>query len=101
MVTEDEVRHIARLIRIEVADKEISRMQQHFNEILEHFHSLGKVDLTGIDPFNPEEERSCPLREDEVQPWGCRDAAIAAAPLSEGDYFKVPRIMGEVGENDA
>jgi len=101
MVTEDEVRHIARLIRVEVADEEIGRMQQHFNEILEHFHSLGKVDLTGIDPFDPEEERSCPLREDEVKAWGGRDAAIAAAPLSEDDFFKVPRIIGEVENNDA
>ncbi|MGC9371835.1 MAG: Asp-tRNA(Asn)/Glu-tRNA(Gln) amidotransferase subunit GatC [Thermovirgaceae bacterium] len=101
MVTEDEVKHIARLIRLEVAGEEVGKMQQHFNEILEHFRSLGQVDLTGIDPFNPEEERSCPLREDKVQPWGSRDAAIAAAALSEGDFFRVPRIMGEVENNDA
>ncbi|MFP4481855.1 MAG: Asp-tRNA(Asn)/Glu-tRNA(Gln) amidotransferase subunit GatC [Thermovirgaceae bacterium] len=101
MVTEDEVRHIARLIRLEVAGEEVARLQQHFNEILEHFHSLGKVDLTGIDPFNPEEGRACPLREDEVLQWNGRDAAIGAAPLSEGDFFKVPQIMGEVENNDA
>ncbi len=101
MVTEAEVRHIARLIRLEVAEEEVGQMQKHFNEILEHFHSLGQVDLTGIDPFNPEEERSCPLREDEVRFWGNRNAAIAAAPMSDGDFFRVPRIIGEVENNDA
>lgn len=101
MVTEDEVRHIARLIRLEVDENEVSRLQEHFNEILEHFHSLGKMDLAGIDPFTPEEGRSCPLREDEVHPWSGRNAAIESAPLSDGDFFKVPRIISEVENDDA
>lgn len=100
MVSEDEVRHIARLIRLEVTEEEIPPLQRHFNEILGHFHSLGEVDLEGLEPFEPETESACCLREDESRPWEGRDDAIAAAPLSMGDYFKVPRIMNEVEKDD-
>ena len=100
MVSEEEVRHLARLVRLEVSEEEIPPLQKHFNEILEYFHSLGNMDLDGLDPYDPEESPSCPLRNDEVRLWGQRDAALEAAPEREGDYFKVPRIVGEVGKED-
>ncbi|MEA3507424.1 MAG: Asp-tRNA(Asn)/Glu-tRNA(Gln) amidotransferase subunit GatC [Synergistota bacterium] len=93
-VSEDEVRRIALLARLEVDQAEVEGLQKHFNDILAHFHDLRNVDLGGLEPGEGEQKTICPLREDNVEHWGGREDALEEAPSREGDFFITPRIIG-------
>jgi aspartyl-tRNA(Asn)/glutamyl-tRNA(Gln) amidotransferase subunit C len=95
-ITEQEVRKVALLARLEVDEKEISSLKQHFDSILEHFNMLNELDLDDIDPFVMQDAQAL-LRDDKVETWQNREDALAEAPHREGDFFRVPRIVGEEG----
>lgn len=95
-ITEQEVRKVALLARLEVDEEEISSLKQHFDSILEHFNMLNELDLDDIDPFVMQDARAL-LRDDKVETWQNREDALKEAPHREGDFFRVPRIVGEEG----
>ncbi|MCF7935235.1 MAG: Asp-tRNA(Asn)/Glu-tRNA(Gln) amidotransferase subunit GatC [Synergistales bacterium] len=94
-VSAEDVRHVARLIRMEVGDDEIEPLRRHFSSILEHFQTLQEVDLQAVHPFALDRSAASPMREDEPQRWPERDRALQEAPMRDGDFFKVPRIVKE------
>jgi aspartyl-tRNA(Asn)/glutamyl-tRNA(Gln) amidotransferase subunit C len=95
-IDRDEVRRIAALARIELAEEELDRTAAQLSEILAFVETLNKLDLEDCAPtaFAP---ASAPLRED--VPNGRRlttKAALAAAPAAEDGFFLVPPIVGNV-----
>ncbi len=94
-ISEEEVKRVAMLARLEIDGTEASSMAHHFDGILEHFNRLQELDLEGINPFVMEGIEGTPLREDVVRPWDNRDEALRQAPDSDGDFFRVPSILGE------
>lgn len=97
-IGKDEILRIARLGRLFVSDEEIGPLQRHLNGILEHFERLKELDLEGIDPFALEEDTSGVFRDDAVAVWKGREEVLQQAPNREGDFFRVPRILEENGE---
>lgn len=93
-ISEADVRRVALLARLEVADEEVKSLAEHFGKILEHFHRLQELELSEVDPFSLEGPGT-PWRGDEVKPWNGRDEVLAQAPRREGDFFVVPRIVEE------
>ncbi len=93
-VTEDEVKHVARLARLEVGDDEVFALAGHFNLILAHFERLQEVDTSGVvDAVDAVDVT--PWRNDEVASWDGREGALAQAPDRDEDYFRVPQILEE------
>lgn len=95
-ISEQEVRKVALLARLEVDEEEVRSLALHFDSILEHFSKLNELDLANIDPFVMDETRT-PLREDMVEKWEFREDALKEAPHRDGDFFRVPRIVSEEG----
>jgi aspartyl-tRNA(Asn)/glutamyl-tRNA(Gln) amidotransferase subunit C len=83
----DEVRYIARLARVGIADAEAERFAEQFADILGYFETLDEV---------PEIERESDLvnvmREDEVRDGLEQEEALNNAPESEEGYFKGPNV---------
>lgn len=96
-ISKEEVRRVAMLARLEVDENEIDSMTEHFSSILEYFNALQKLDLEGIDPFVMEGVEGTPWRDDVTLQWNDRSAALSGSPCSDGDFFRVPRILGEEG----
>lgn len=94
-ISEEEVRHIARLVRLEVDDSELAGMARHFNGILGHFERLQEVNVDDVDDSFIEGAEITPWRADEVRTWQNREKALGQAPERDGDFFRVPRIVGE------
>ena len=89
----DEVRGIAELARLEIADDEIQRTAAELSAILDFMTMLRRLDLAGCEPtsFAPAE---APLRADETD--GRRltpEQALSAAPEADDGYFLVPPIV--------
>jgi len=50
MISKQEVKHIAKLARLGLTEKEIEKMQKELSSILDYFEKLKEVDINGIEP---------------------------------------------------
>jgi aspartyl-tRNA(Asn)/glutamyl-tRNA(Gln) amidotransferase subunit C len=100
-VTIDDVRRVAELANLELTAEEEPRMQRDLNAILGHIAQLNQLDTAGIPAMAQVGEMlggvvdpaGTLLREDALRPSLARDAVMAAAPESDGRFFKVPKVI--------
>jgi aspartyl-tRNA(Asn)/glutamyl-tRNA(Gln) amidotransferase subunit C len=100
-VTMDEVRRVAELANLELTAEEEPRMQRDLNAILGHIAQLNELDTEGVPAMAQVgevlggllEDRGETLRVDEVLPSLDRAAVMAAAPETDGRFFKVPKVI--------
>ena len=90
MIDREQVLHVARLARLELAEDEVGRMSEELSHVLGHIEKIGELDLDGIAPTTHVVEVSNALRPDEVEPSLAREDALASAPAVAGDGFLVP-----------
>ncbi len=89
-VSRDEVLHVARLARLELAEGELDRFAEQLNAILEAVGKVGELDLEGVEPTAHPLDLVNIWAEDEPQPCLSADEALANAPDREGGSFRVP-----------
>jgi aspartyl-tRNA(Asn)/glutamyl-tRNA(Gln) amidotransferase subunit C len=100
-VTIDDVRRVAELANLELTPEEEPRMQRDLNAILGHIAQLNELDTTNVPPMAQVAEMlggvvdsmGGTLRKDTVRPSLDRAAVMAAAPESDGRFFKVPKVI--------
>jgi aspartyl-tRNA(Asn)/glutamyl-tRNA(Gln) amidotransferase subunit C len=92
-VTNEQVRHIARLARIAMSDEEIERLAPELNNILGWVEQLGEVNTDGVEPLTAVIEQKLRLREDAVTDGDCRDEVLANAPDAQHGFFAVPKVI--------
>lgn len=89
----DEVRHVAKLARLQLDEAEILALQGELNVLLGHFADIQAVDVSGVQP----QSHSVPLQnvwaEDMVGDCLPREEALRNAPLSKAGLFVVPTII--------
>ena len=100
-VSMEEVLRVAELANLELTAEEVPRMQRDLNAILGHIAQLNELDTTGVpamaqvgEMLGAEiETAGASLRIDAVRPSLNRAAVMAAAPESDGRFFKVPKVI--------
>ncbi len=92
-VDEAEVRRLARLAKIELAEPEVPALAADLEAILGYVATLAEVDTTGVEPMAHAAGATLALRPDEPAPGLSRDDALAAAPETEGGGFSVPHFV--------
>lgn len=100
-VTIEDVRRVAELANLELTAEEEPRMQKDLNAILGHITQLNELNTAGISPMAQVSEMldgvadftGGSLRGDSVRPSLDRAEVMAAAPESEGRFFKVPKVI--------
>ena len=92
-VTNEQVRHIAKLARIAMSDEEIERLAPELNNILGWIEQLGEVDTDGVEPLTAVIDQKLRLRDDVVDDGDCRDAVLANAPDAQHGFFAVPKVI--------
>ena len=91
MLERDQVLHVARLARLELAEEEVERMRLELSKVLDHIEKIGELDdLDGVQPTSHVVALENALREDEPRPSLRREAALAAAPDPADGGFRVP-----------
>lgn len=99
-ITREQVIHVAKLARLELAADEIERTEKQLTAILDYVDAISALDVTGVDPYfrvAAHQGQLCPLREDEVRPSLDRDLVLAQAPASAEGGFAVPKVMEDDG----
>jgi len=92
-VTNEQVRHIARLARIAMSDEEIERLAPELNNILGWVEQLAEVNTDGIEPLTAVIDQQLRLRDDVVNDGNIRDDVLANAPEAQHGFFAVPKVI--------
>jgi aspartyl-tRNA(Asn)/glutamyl-tRNA(Gln) amidotransferase subunit C len=95
MISRADVEHVARLARLGLTDDEIDLMEEQLNRILEAVGQLQAVDTSTVGPTAQVIALENVMRDDVVRDGLDREAALANAPLREGDHVRVPVVLQE------
>ena len=87
------VRRVGRLARIRIEESEVEKYQTELNTILGFVEQLSEVDVTGIEPMTSVTPMKLRLREDVVTDGGYAEKIVANAPLTEDNFFMVPKVI--------
>jgi aspartyl-tRNA(Asn)/glutamyl-tRNA(Gln) amidotransferase subunit C len=94
-ISRDDVAHLASLARIELTEQELNDYAGQLDVILTAVASISEVAADDIPPTTHAVPVVNVFRDDVVTPGITRDEALAAAPATEDDRFRVPRILDE------
>jgi aspartyl-tRNA(Asn)/glutamyl-tRNA(Gln) amidotransferase subunit C len=104
-VTEKDVAYVADLANLELTDQERQRMLKDLNSILDYIDLLNELDTSDVPPMaqisdkfgqsetTPGDKAVFPWREDAPLPSLAHKEAMKNAPETDGDFFKVPRVI--------
>jgi aspartyl-tRNA(Asn)/glutamyl-tRNA(Gln) amidotransferase subunit C len=90
MIDRDEVRHVARLARLQLSEDEVEGMARELAGVLAHIATIDELDLDGVAPTSHVVAVENALRADEPRPSLPRECALADAPEVVDDGFAVP-----------
>ena len=91
----DDVANLARLARIDMAPVELDHLASELGVILNAVARVQEVAGQNVPPTSHPLPLQNVYRKDEVTPSLTPEAALSAAPASEEQRFKVPKILGE------
>lgn len=95
MISRADVEHVAELARLHLTDDELDRLQGQLSRILEAIAVLRDVDTSHLGPTATVLALENVMRDDEPRDGISREAALANAPLREGDHLRVPLVLKE------
>ncbi len=94
-ISADDVRKVARLARLDLAEATIATYTSQLERILDYVAHLEQVDTEGVPPTTRAVEVVNVTREDTVNPTPVREELLNLAPEREGDFLRVPKIMAD------
>ena len=94
-ISADDVRKVAKLARLDLADDKIATYTKQLEPILDYVSQLEAVDTTGVPPTTRAVEVVNVTREDGVTPTNVRDDILNQAPQREQDFYRVPKILAD------
>lgn len=104
-VTEKDVAYVADLANLDLTDKERQRMLKDLNSILDYIERLNQLDTSDVSPMAqisagvgkvetpPDGKIASALREDVPVPSLPHKEALQNAPVTDGEFFKVPKVI--------
>ena len=88
-----EVRHVARLARLELDETEILSLQGELNALIGHFVDIQAIEGSGIEPKAQAVAIQNVWSEDIPGTTLARERALKNAPMSRAGLFVVPIII--------
>jgi aspartyl-tRNA(Asn)/glutamyl-tRNA(Gln) amidotransferase subunit C len=95
MITRADVEKVAELARLHLTDAELDQLEGQLSRILEAIEILRDVDTSHVGPTASVLNVENVMRDDLPADGITREAALANAPLREGDHLRVPLVLKE------
>jgi len=95
MISKKEVKHIAKLARLGLTEKELDKMQKELSSILDYMKKLKKVNVSKVEPTSHSVQLENVMREDEVKnidPQAKKKSLKQASEIKD-NYLKVKSIL--------
>ena len=94
---EFQIEKIAELARLNLKPEEKAKLQRDLEAILGYVKKLESLDTKQVEPTSHVLNLENVFRKDEIKPSEVREDALAHAPLKEGKFFKVPKVVEREG----
>ena len=92
-ITQEEVKHVAHLARLNLSPEELASMTSQLDTILSYFEKLEELDTENTLPTTHALSITNAFREDVVRESLDQKDALSGAPRANEDSFLVPRII--------
>ena len=104
-VTDKDVTYVAELANLELTPEERQRMVKDLDSILSYIDRLNELDTSQVPPMaqvftnssaaetGPRRAPARAWRDDTPAPCLPRDEALRNAPASDGEFFRVPKVI--------
>lgn len=97
-ITEKDVLYVADLANLELTAEERTRMVRDLSSILTYIDHLNELDTANVPPMaqvstQPGGSVQVAQRDDILQPSLPHADALKNAPETDGDFFKVPKVI--------
>lgn len=92
-ITLDQVRHVARLARLDLSPDEEKRLLSDLSEMLTYVDKLNELDTNTVEPTAQVAEAGTPMRDDRMTNAPAPEDMLSNAPARKGTFFKVPKII--------
>jgi len=93
MISKEEVKHITKLARLEITDKEIAKYQKDLSSVLDYMEKLEKVNVSEVEPMSHPFFIENVVRKDEVLNKKDNGKLRNMAPDKKDNYIKVKSIL--------
>ena len=90
-----DVKHVAKLARLGITEKEVDKFQKNLSAILDFFGKLSEVDVDKVEPTAQATGLVNAWRADEKikRKEELRERLLANAPDKKGNYIKVKEVF--------
>ena len=92
-VNNEMVDKLANLARLQFNDTEKIEIKADLQRMIQFIEKLNEVNTTGVEPLLHMSDGINVLREDEVKGSIERTEGLKNAPLQDGEFFKVPKVI--------
>lgn len=92
-VDQKTVKRIGGLARIRIEDEDVGAYADELNAILGFVEQLNEVDVDNVEPMTSVMPMTLRRRKDAVTDGGHADKIVANAPLTEDNFFMVPKVV--------
>ncbi len=89
----EEVRHVARLARLELDEAEVLALQGELNTLLGHFADIQNIDVSGVEPQSHAVALQNVWADDAARLGLERQEALKNSALVKAGLFVVPTII--------
>jgi len=90
MISNDEIKHLGWLSRLELTDEEIERYAFQIEEVIKYLNKLDSISLSEVEPVRLKKKIS-ELRKDDVKPF--EGDALEVAKNRKNGFVKGPRMV--------
>ncbi|MDD4955799.1 MAG: Asp-tRNA(Asn)/Glu-tRNA(Gln) amidotransferase subunit GatC [Candidatus Omnitrophica bacterium] len=87
------VEYVASLARIGISSEETEHLSGQLSKILGHIDKLKELNVDNVEPMRGPHLENNIFRKDEVVSSGVQEDILKNAPLREGNYFKIPKVI--------
>lgn len=87
------VRHVARLARLDLTEEEIKTFEGQLSRVLEHINLLSKLDVSDVEPTAHAHPVFNVIREDIPGTSLPREVVLANAPRVANNLIIVPKVV--------
>lgn len=95
-LTDQEVRKIAHLARLELSEDEVEMVRPQLESILDFIEILSELDTESVEPMTTALDVDNRWRRDDLATGLTNAQALENAPCHDGECFLVPPVLGSV-----
>lgn len=91
----EDVKHVAKLAELDLAEEEINKFVDQLNIVLEHAGKISEIDTSGVEPTSHAIDFKNVFRDDIVKKSVNKEDALSNSQKIVQDLFELPLMIEE------